>query len=86
MEIAVVHVYLLGDEYISFYDGHKVVSFLLFPYSVPFFPYSFPFSLFLFPYSKCIEAGQWYIARLSSFGFTSILVYAFRSNAIPHSK
>ena len=31
----------------------------------------------LFSYSKCIAADQWYIARLSSFGLMSIMVYVF---------
>ena len=30
-----------------------------------------------FPYSKCMEVDQWYIARLSSSGLKSILVYSF---------
>ena len=39
------------------------------------------FSIF-FPYSKFMEVDQWSIARLSSFGHTSILVYVFLSNAV----
>ena len=39
-------------------------------------------SIFLFPYLKCTEVHQWYIARVSSFGLTSIMVYVFLSNAM----
>ena len=38
--------------------------------------------VFLLPYSKCMEDDQLYIARLSSFGLRSIMVYVFLANAV----